>query len=337
VEIDLILNELSLENPASDKQTARQWMSDFINTIKALHSQGVKVYLRTKDNFKATIIAYNAYSDPIVYYPIGTWLNDKEVGKEERDFILTLATGSPFSKNILNPEIEGIENNEGLSEFYYEGKVAVGLGVAYVLDTLAISFISDICWNTSYIELDQILLSDDDDQEIIDQKVEIRHASRKNNIQYHSEWIQKQIEEDKIQEDILDGNDIWDRREELFPNLEFCENVARQLQSLDYGTPMLKQVKKKLFKLQNYCQTWTEEDFNLDILPSKATPESQSRLDSLEKKLTFKCPDAEKRIFSLHIRITPGAWRLHFSTELGICSKLGTGKIIIGYIGKKIE
>ncbi|WP_413175351.1 hypothetical protein [Anabaena azotica] len=335
MEIDLILNELSLENPASDKQTARQWMSNFINTIKALHSQGVKVYLRTKDNFKATILAYNAYSDPIVYYPIGSWLDDNEVRKEEIDFILTLATGSPFSKNIPNPEIEGIENNEGLSEFCYEGKVALGLGIAYVLDTLAISFISDMCWDASHIELDQILLSDG--QEIIDQKVEIRHASRKNNIQYHSEWIQKQIEEDKIQEDILDGNDIWDRREELFPNLEFCENVGKQIQGLDYGTPILQQVKKKLFKLQNYCQTWTEGDFNLDLLPSKATPESQSRLDSLEEKLTFKCPDTKKRIFSLHIRMTPGAWRLHFSTELGICPELGTGKIIIGYIGEKIQ
>ncbi|MEA5621294.1 hypothetical protein VB711_26165, partial [Cronbergia sp. UHCC 0137] len=92
------------------------------------------------------------------------------------------------------------------------------------------------------------------------------------------------------------------------------------------------------FELENYCKNWREGAFNLDHLASKATPESDSRLKELKEKLTFECPDGKKRIFSLHLRMTgAGAWRLHFFPQLEICSKLGTGKIIIGYIGKKIE
>lgn len=88
MEINLVLNELSLQNPTSDKQTARQWMSNFINTIKAVKAQGVKVYLRTKDNFHTTILAPD--------YPLRRWLNDREVDQVEQGFIRNLATGSPL-------------------------------------------------------------------------------------------------------------------------------------------------------------------------------------------------------------------------------------------------
>jgi hypothetical protein len=53
-------------------------------------------------------------------------------------------------------------------------------------------------------------------------------------------------------------------------------------------------------------------------------------LKQFQQELTFKCPDGINRTFSLHVRMTPGAWRLYFLIELGL------GKIIIGYIGSKI-
>ena len=59
--------------------------------------------------------------------------------------------------------------------------------------------------------------------------------------------------------------------------------------------------------------------------------ESQSRQKQFEDNLSFICSDGKKRLFSPHVRITPGAWRLHF------CTELGPGKIIIGYIGSKIQ
>ena len=51
----------------------------------------------------------------------------------------------------------------------------------------------------------------------------------------------------------------------------------------------------------------------------------------MSKELTIKCPDTKERLFSWHLRMTPGAWRLYFSEELG------PGKIIIGYIGIKLK
>ena len=94
---------------------------------------------------------------------------------------------------------------------------------------------------------------------------------------------------------------------------------------------MLQQVRKRLDELENYCKTWTTGALILEKFPSKVTPESESRLQEFKQQLTVRCPDDRERIFSLHMRLTPGAWRLHFS------EKLGPGKIIIGYIGPKIK
>lgn len=88
---------------------------------------------------------------------------------------------------------------------------------------------------------------------------------------------------------------------------------------------------KKLFELDELSKNWTEGALDLDKLPSKVSPESESRLKQFKEQLNIKCPDGTKRIFSLHVRITPGAWRLHF------CTEIGPEKIIIGYIGPKIQ
>lgn len=323
MELDLVFNELSVKALAPDKEIAKQWMFQLIQTIRSFTAQGVKVNIRSQVSFYHIMLAPN--------YSISQWC--KEASEKERRFIKTLSKKTPLSQDLLNIDIQEIENNQGLLEFRYKDQVALGLGVASpaLLDTIAISFISNECWNLSLLEIQSLEYSEEE-KEVIENLV-VRHASFNIHVEDHVEWIQ-----DKIQIDIADGTDIWDRREDLFPHLEFCENLAKQIQSLYYGTPILKQVEKKLFELENYCKTWTDGVFNADLLASKATPESQSRLDSLEEKLTFKCPDGKNRIFSWHLRMTgAGAWRLHFFPKLEISPKLGTGKIIIGYIGEKIQ
>lgn len=98
---DLILNELSLRNLASNEQVAQQIMSEFIKTIKAIKAEGVKVNLRTRDNFYTITLAPN--------YPIRRWLNN--ANEVDRVFIKTLATKTPFSTDIADSEIQDIEKN----------------------------------------------------------------------------------------------------------------------------------------------------------------------------------------------------------------------------------
>ncbi|MCL2939234.1 MAG: hypothetical protein MGU50_23250 [Trichodesmium sp. MAG_R02] len=38
--------------------------------------------------------------------------------------------------------------------------------------------------------------------------------------------------------------------------------------------------------------------FNPSLLPSKTTPESDSRIQQFRQELTIKCPDTKERLFS---------------------------------------
>lgn len=313
MDLEMAFNELSMRIPADNIQTAKQRMLDLIATAREAAERGVKPIIRTHSEFYASVLANN--------YSLSDWLRDPSIDRDDMRFILTAAK-TPYLADIQNSEIE---NRNILSDFCCEGETSAGLGIAYLLESLALSIRSESKWKSNSIVLEVTWL--EDSENLNSDTVAVVHASSKEHVQEHIAWIQE-----RLRTGVSDGLDLWNRREDLFPSLLFCESVNQQIQNLGNGDPMLRQVVKKLFELENYCKTWTDGAFNLDLIPSKATPESDSRLQKLKPKLTFKCPDNVHRIFSFHLRMTgAGAWRLHFSEELG------PDKIIIGYIGPKIQ
>lgn len=313
MDLEMVFNELSLRTPATDIPTARKLMSDFIKTVLTATNQGVKKVIRTEYDLNNILLAPN--------YPLIRWRNDNEVQREERSFFRTLTSKAPFLIDITDLDIE---NSVNLSEFKHQGEQASGLGHAFLLDALAMSVKSEPRWDCSRLELAVRRL--DENAGIIDEIVEIIHASSSNHVHENLVWIRN-----RIRTKVINGLDLWNRKEELFPSLIFCDDVGKQMQSIVPGNPMLRQIVKRLSELEVYCKSWKTGAFNADHLPCKVSPESETRLQQFEQELTFRCPDGVKRVFSLHVRMTPGAWRLHFSTESG------PGKIIIGYIGLKIQ
>jgi len=313
MDLEMVFNELSARTLAPDISTARQWMSELIRTMVAAKGCGLKG-IRIQADFHAMILAES--------YPLSRWRNDPEVNKDERTFLRTLATKTPLSVDIPDIEIK-IKVEDPGCELSLQGIQSESFKVAYYLETLVISLHSELLWNASRINLD--LIEIDENGELIEESVEVLHASQKNHVLEHADWIKK-----RQQTAVVDGWELWNRRAELFSSLEFCDRVSQQIESL-VDPKMLRQVVRKLFELDELSKSWTDGALNLDNLPSKASPESESRLKQLREQLNIQCLDGKKRIFSLHIRMTPGAWRLHF------CTELGPGKIIIGYIGPKIK
>jgi hypothetical protein len=315
VEIDLILNELSMgESISIDKYHARQLMSEFIKMIRAFKKQQVKVNLRTKDDFHTIIVARN--------YPIGQWFN--EADREESRFIKTLATKSPFSNDIDSLDIKELETGSGSSEFRHQGKLAVGLGVAYLLDSIAIGLRSSDYWDTPYVNID-FKYFEESSHDLVETQEIIKHVSQSNHVENHLVWINRQIKSE-----ITNGEVLWVQKEELFPSLVFCECVGKQLLDIKESNPLFKQIIKRLFELEEQSQKWTDRNFDINLLPSKVTPESDTRLKKFQQELTFQCPDGIYRLFDLHLRMTPGANRLYFFP-------IEPQKLIIGYIGLKIQ
>ncbi|OCQ94688.1 hypothetical protein BCD67_04270 [Oscillatoriales cyanobacterium USR001] len=302
---EVVFNELCLRTPASDVQAARQLMSELLEILRTLKSQGIAIKFLTKSDFYQSKLAEG--------YTVSQWF--KEQGKDLEALRLKslIRDGWPLEE-IADPAIDvRYELEEGSLE------QTIGLAYAFVFNALAVSFRGSK-WNSSrlIVKVEHI----DEDEELT---AEVIHACCCDHVQEHADWIK-----DRTRQEVRDGIDLWQRREDLFPNLIFCDAVQKQLQLILANDNHLRSVEQRLFELQNASKSWIKGSFKLDSLPCKATPESDSRLKQFKQQLTFSCPDGEKRLFSLHVRMTPGAWRLHFVD-------LSPGKIIIGYIGSKIQ
>jgi len=312
MDLEMVFNELSIHPHALNISTARQVMGALVNTIATAIRSGVKPVLRTNEAFQTTLLAPN--------YLLAQWRNDPEVERDLKVLFSRVQTKTPFLIDILDTEVtDRVER----SEFKYKGETATGLGVAYEIEGLAISFISDQEWDTPVLLINMDIL--DDSGEILSETLEVIHACNLDHIEKHEEWIRN-----RIRTGIRDGADMWNRRSELFPSLSFCENVGSQILGLGSNNPMLRPVMKRLLELNDYAAQWELGVFNASAIPSKVSPESEPTLREYGNERKFHCPDGVTRLFSWHARLTPGAWRLHFFPESN------RRIIIIGYIGPKL-
>src|SRR5712692_4022596 len=308
MELEMVLNDLSLRSPAPDIHIAPQWMSALISTAVAAVQHGVKQIIRTHSGFHATLLAPN--------YPLVSWLNDNSVDRDTRRYLLT-TTKFPFLVDLHDPNIQ---DNILLSEFSCDGEPAEGLGIAYLLEALPISVRSEQRWESSRLVLEAKQLQDDGS--ISTTRITIVHASDSGHLLEHDAWIQE-----RRFTSVRDGSDLWNRRRSLFASVSFCDAVGKQVQGLHIGHPLLRPVIRRLFELENYCKNQQVGPFDPNSLPTRASPESQSTLQQFGRERTFLCPDGQERVFSWHVRLTPGAWRIHFSPGPDV------GEIIVGYIG----
>jgi hypothetical protein len=309
MDIQLVFNELCLFNLEDDEYKARELMSNFIQTLREALEQGIQQQLLIHDSFHNINLASS--------YPIAKWLNDPNVDQVEQDFILSMQFfefDEIFDQN---------QENELLYACRYYNNEPKGLVYAYRLKALSVSLKTHELWKNNVISLLQV--TNNEDGELLEENIEVRHASSINHVIEHQTWIKN-----RLQDNINSGLDLWNKIKKIFPHLEFCDSVEKQLQNIKNSHPIFQAIIKKLTEVENASKNWTSGNFDLNSLPSKATPESESRLQKFEKELTFQCPDGEARLFSLHIRMTPGAWRLYFYP-------LKPTEIIIGYIAIKIQ
>jgi len=251
-------------------------------------------------------------------YTIAQWRNDPNVEREERQFFRSLSTKTPLIIDI----IEDIQEQFELSDICYQGKKVQGLGFALIIDGIAISFKSDSQWICEELKLNVIRLEQDSDL-LINTLESVKHISCPNHIIAHKNWIIK-----RIQSKIVNGKQIWEQREKLFPNLQFCDSVKKQLEGILKGQPELNFCFKVLSDLQNCSQNWNEGSFSVDGTSLDESEESKQTLNNnkYSEERTFICPDGKERLFSRHIKLRVCNWRIYFFPH-------HHGLLIIGYIG----
>lgn len=310
--MDIFFNELSVKE-ASNKETAKEWMANLMAVYNKAQRKGFKE-LKTTEAFINITLAPG--------YKLIDWIHDPSIDRELRRLFQIKVSKSPFIENLLVKKDEEVDL---LHEFKRKGRMAAGLGAAYLFDSLAVSFDNSSEWDNHLIELD-ISEYFEEEEKIIQFTEKIKHSSKLIHLDYLKEWI-----ENKKKHSIPNGKLLWLKQKELFPHLKFCENVESQISFLTNVNPEFNQVIKRLFELESYCSRWKSGIFTGEGFPSKVTPESESRLTKFKDKLIILCLDGESRLFSWHARYTPGAGRIHFAPD-------NSKKVIyIVYIGPKIQ
>lgn len=310
MDLEIVLNELSFQTPTTDIQTARELMSELISTLRQATVSGVKRVLRTHSDINAIELAPG--------YLLVNWRNDQVVSREERSFFRTLTAKAPFWSDVS----EEIKNNFDLSQVFHEKQQAIGLGFALVSDALAVSLLSGSQWDCSRLQLEVTQL--DDNEELIDKYAEIIHASRKNHVQEHTAWIKN-----RIFSSVFDGEELWNRREELFPNLQFCDAVRKQLENILTRQLELQLVVNVLSELQNCSKNWKEGYFNLKDYALDESGESEVTMNKYGRERTFLCPDERERRFERHVKLKLCNWRIYFFP-------VNPGTVFIGYVGRHL-
>jgi len=199
--VEMVLNDLSLLSPVSERGVARSLMTDLIAVLSTAQRSGVKT-LRTRDNLYDLMLAPG--------YPIAGWLHDNQVEREERSFLRTLGTKTPLLAEIIDPSVQ---EEESLADFKHQGEPAYALGIAYLLNALAVSFHSESRWNCANLDLEITKLEDGTNAEtataeliLTTSTAKLIHASRREHIVGHKSQIEYRLR-----------TEPWHPQDELLP------------------------------------------------------------------------------------------------------------------------
>lgn len=315
--LSLIFNDLSLRNPVPDRHTARRLMKEFVVTLKSAVEHKVTV-LRMRENFGDMILSPN--------YPLLAWFDDSQVPKDESEFLLFFSTRYSF----IRPYDDDLQNNsefqsdKNLFEASFNGEKAEGLGFAHLLNGLALSILTEPCWDTPVLDLDCKEL-DPESEEISEYRENLLHVSRGRHVtEDHADWI-----EERIRSGVRDGADLLRNAVDLFPNLVFCSEANKQIERLAASSMHLPRILERLLELERLANSWTENNFNYHLIHN-ASPESQSTMSRYGELRRFVCPDGQRRTFEWHLKGLPLKWRIH------IWADSLQKKILIGYVGKHL-
>lgn len=175
--MDLIFNELSLYYKAGNKFEAQNLMGNLLHTCKEAKNDDFR-HLRVNDNFYQLQLFEN--------YTIINWLSDQEVRKEYKTLLPGLIRYPFIAKGDENIEYSFIRN------YYYLNMPDVdelhmqeteGLAIAFLYNTLSISFATNKVWEKTNIGL----LERTEEEE---KSVSVRHISCPKHIESHRGWIE---------------------------------------------------------------------------------------------------------------------------------------------------
>lgn len=299
-------NELSMQDISNpDIDLGRECFSNYIRFLskikKACRFEGIVAhekpwnYLIAKD------------------YSIYNWMHDQSVDRELKR----------YANSILN-ECVVIEQFEG--DVYLKIKPSVvskgGTAVKETPEVVALySFLANDLWKSKALEAKYESLNNDGNIGSEDFLL----------TNYNAESCFDEIvkeDRDVMYKEIASTSDLWSRRNELFPNLIFCDSVKKQLDD-NPGRVHALGIIRSLKKVQEYFEkehdVYVQSDVGVGVRTESETVKSNTKLKAMR---LFRLPSGEEVYFWEHFNFTG-----QFVGRIYIMPDVKNKRAYVGYIG----
>lgn len=303
---DLYFNELSVNTEATNEAHANallQGIFDLCDSIHNLNLTPVKLRI-TKDLTKQNILTEN--------YTIYNFLNS--LNKNDKGRYATYLAQSSYLHD--NP--------------YYtlEEEEVIGFGHAFEADGLAISINNADNWSKNSYPIRREYLADGESTEIEYEIKEVKHLSYKEEVEGFAPFLTtRALERSQFKLGNIESiANLWQKREDVFPNLEFCSETEGML--LHYGSinnPTFKKAATYLGKLNFHLLEAKMKRKKFDEFPGDVTPDSPQTLKTYSEERKFTLPSGNREVFSLHAKL--GELRIYFYPDAE------KGTVAIGHVG----
>ncbi len=308
--IQMIFNDLSSEEISENKYYAMEKMELFLKTYATAIKSGVSrdVILTQDLNYIKLAEAYFVYN----------WRNDIKVLQDKKNlyqlfnsFINRTQVINDIDTNDKDFTFKDGKNSKSLLKCYLDQNIALSLGTEQFSS-------SEIKGTYSFV---------DSNYKLVENEISVPNASMPEHL---SEYKIKNLIEDynkRYQLNLSNGVEFWERKGTAFPTLVFCENIKKQINSIE--KILFIDVVKKIIRLEEYFSNWNWSNFECKNIPS-TSPESEETLKAYERQHTFETPFGYNVIVSYHIKGALFNSRVYFHIDYS------NKKVVICSVGEHL-
>lgn len=301
----VFLNERSCESESTPAEVADA-MGKFIDVLKQIRTWR-ELKLVTKSPLPQSQLASGYY--------YGQWCGDKR-NKTRHQYILALRNRQPSFAAALRT---AAAPDAGGTEHRHNGQTVEGIGAARLAGGLAVSLPLDDAWKTPWLEVDVEQLSEDANGELVVENLtdSVRHAAEVEHLDVHEAWGRS-----NGLDTIGSPIEMWEKKTDFFPNLEFLHRVQDDLENLD--PKWFKPARRLLAGLEASAAGW---DPVASHFPDWQAPHITPEHEGAKRDRWWVDFDGISRCFDMHGRMNRDAGRIYFR----LVPELKT--IRIAYIG----
>lgn len=308
----LTLNDLSIHNTADTKYNAKTLIDELVSFFKSLHAESII----DEVIFPESLFSISLHSE----YGLTQWLVDDNVS----------VTYKQFFRRFLDKHRRYYNNQSIDGEFsvFIDEQEHKAVGCAFALEHghVLLSLPTNMLWKNNSIYGQYSLLDEFGEIQISTQFID-------------NVWTSIPLEEiilthrKELSADITSGQDLWDKREKLYPNLVFCENVKEQLFD-DSEKYHILAVMKRLQRFQEYFSScgslYDPAELGMGARTESETVKSDTELKNLRR---FKLPNGDEKYFFDHVGFTGkySGGRIYFLPDNA------NNRCYIGYIGRHLQ